>query len=609
MDQLQFFPTPRSLALRMVDTFESKPWGSDARVLEPSAGDGALVRALIERARGHESEAMRELRARWTHSNVRVDFIEMDLAKHDALRRIDGVQGDVVGLDFLNYQGSLAQWNFILMNPPFREGVHHLLKAWSGLFDGEVVCLLNAQTLRNPFSKERQLLLSIIEQHGRVEYVQEAFTADDSPRKTEVEIAIVHLVKRVNVDRDYLRDLFDGLEDDGMGATGIADLDIPTETPLAIPGDVIDRTVLTFKAAVRAMRESVVAKLRADHCAQLIGETLAQRDADQVKDKKLGRSMVEEVRQQLAQGYDALKDRAWAEVLRSTEVTSRLSSSAQKRLEASFEAIKKLDFSKSNVLSFLIGLIDSQGEMNIEMALDCFDEITKYHSENCAWYLGWRSNDKHRTLGWRIKMTRFILPRFESSFGGGLYFDKLGRLRDFDKVFATLAGKDVRQTLGMADLFDGPRAQEFSQALRSSKRVSSEFFDLRWYPKRGTIHFFPRDPVLIDRLNRVVGRHRQWIPPQDDLVNGDFWLAYDQAEKFSDEIVRRIEGNNPNRWRSPMDEIFSRDENESSRAQSGVADATLQVLQEHGIDPCSMLESESMAASRPALIYSEVKAA
>ena len=591
MDQLQFFPTPHSLALRMIEMFKSKPWGGNARVLEPQAGDGALVRALIEKAHGREEDVMRELRQHWRPSPVRVDFIEMDFAKHATLKAIEGVQGDVIGLDFLTFSGSLAPFTHLVMNPPFRDGVHHLLKAWDGIFDGEIVCLLNAQTLRNPFSKERRMLLDIIQKHGRVEYVEGAFGQDDAQRKTDVEVAIVHLIKRANIEQDYLGNLFDGMDDDRMGATGIADLDIPSETQLAIPGDVIDRTVLAFKAAVRAMRESVVAELRARHCASLIGQTLAQRDAEEGQDKKPMQPMVKEVRDRLTQGYDGLKDRAWAEVLRSTEVISRLSSTGQKRLEASFESIKKLDFSKANVLSFLIGLIESQGEMNVQMALDCFDEITRYHSENCAFFMGWKSNDRHRTLGWRIKMTRFILPRFECSFGNSLYFEKLGRLRDFDKVFATLAGKDVRQTIGMADLFEGPRSGEVHQALHSSKRVSSDFFDIRWYPKRGTIHFFPRDPVLVDRLNRLVGRHRQWLPPQDDLVSDDFWLAYKEAEKIADEVEASVRSG-VSSYRDPVHEIFSNDEDEAARAQAKVSDAVLQKLRARGIDPDKLIERQ-----------------
>jgi len=56
------------------------------------------------------------------------------------------------------------------------------------------VCILNAETIRNPFSAKRKLLKNIVEQHGTVEFKQNAFT--EAERKTGVEIAIVRLEKR-----------------------------------------------------------------------------------------------------------------------------------------------------------------------------------------------------------------------------------------------------------------------------------------------------------------------------------------------------------------------------------------------------------------------------
>ena len=57
------------------------------------------------------------------------------------------------------------------------------------------------------------------------------------------------------------------------------------------------------------------------------------------------------------------------------------------------------------------------------------------------------------------------------------------------------------------------------------------------YPGVGTIHFFPsKEKNLVDRLNRLVGKHRQWIPKQDDEVTKNFWQAYDKSEKLDAEL-------------------------------------------------------------------------
>ncbi len=75
------------------------------------------------------------------------------------------------------------------MNPPFADGAKHVLKAWEILFDGEIVAILNAETLKNPYSKERKLLFKLIEQYGEVEYLQQIFAGVDAERQTNVEIA------------------------------------------------------------------------------------------------------------------------------------------------------------------------------------------------------------------------------------------------------------------------------------------------------------------------------------------------------------------------------------------------------------------------------------
>jgi hypothetical protein len=62
------------------------------------------------------------------------------------------------------------------MNPPFENGDQHFLKAWDIMRNGDIVCLLNAETLKNPYSERRKTVLKIIEDNnGTIEYIQDAF--------------------------------------------------------------------------------------------------------------------------------------------------------------------------------------------------------------------------------------------------------------------------------------------------------------------------------------------------------------------------------------------------------------------------------------------------
>jgi hypothetical protein len=586
MDATQFYPTPKNIAERMLGKFKASPFDRDACILEPSAGDGALIKAAVQVAEEDHQERLKSSRMYWRRDPLHVDFIEIDMTKHSALKDIAGVKGAVIGLDFLQFSGSIAAYTHVLMNPPFNAGVHHVLKAWEGLYDGEIVALLNAETVKNPFSKERQHLVRLIEQHGDVEFVQDAFKGEGVEREADVEVAIVHLVKKANIESDVIGDVLSALEEDTRvdgGAAGFASQVNGQE--LAIPGDVIEMTVRAFNAAVKTMQEAVVAQAKAGYYRRLVGQTMAQRNGDQPAEEPT--DMVAEIRRGIASGYIDLKDRAWSQVLRSTKVSSKLSSKGQQRLEADFEKIKRLDFSASNVYAFLIGLIEAQGDMHLQMAMDCFDEITKYHEDNCVWYMGWKSNTKHRTAGRRIKMTRFILPGFSGSWSRkSLGYTEELQLRDFDKVFAVLDGKQVEQTFGLADLFKRDGA-----ALGSGERLSADYFDVRWYPGVGTVHFFPKRKDLIDRLNRLVGRARQWLPEREDLVSKDFWLAYERAEKYDAKVRKEV-------GRSSYCDPFwlatrgngHGDDEASASALDTIAGACLNAAQADGLDPTKGLE-------------------
>lgn len=95
----QLFPTPADLAARMVELADIQPGD---RVLEPSAGTGNLLTAVLECGTGAELVA------------VEINF---DLAKR--LRAYG--HNDVRTADFLACNGDLGTFDRILMNPPFAQ--------------------------------------------------------------------------------------------------------------------------------------------------------------------------------------------------------------------------------------------------------------------------------------------------------------------------------------------------------------------------------------------------------------------------------------------------------------------------------------------------------
>lgn len=573
MEDFQFYPTPPELASYAWSLFKDKDF---MRVLEPEAGSGSLIKAMPRFGDfGRYGTKMP------------VDCFELDIEQHPRLREI-GCK--VLGLDFLQFEKG-SQYSHIIMNPPFDKGVHHLLHAWGILWHGEIVCILNAETIRNPFSKERQLLAKLIEDHGSVDFRQEAFS--NAVRRTDVEVAVVHLVKKAN-SSELLGNILADLKIDRSMDVESEAYDVGERQDLALPNSTIENMVLAFDAAWIAVKDQVRAEARASYYKGLLGNTLAQQRGEASKDKDRS---AEWVRRELQERYVELKDRAWANVLQSTDIRHRLSSKVAAELENRFEEIKALDFTASNVRSFLLGLVENQSALQLDMACEVFDEITRYHTDNRVHYRGWKSNDKHRTCGFRIKKTRFILPNFNKSFGRGISIDAERKLADFDKIFAMLDGDPHAQHYGLVDLFK----HEYDR-LEAGERVSCEFFDVRYYPGAGTVHFFPGKREHIDRLNLIVGRQRQWLPPENERVNDAFWLQYEKAEQFDKQVRERAEKHEVRAriWGGPLNRMNGRDDDDGTQQARAIIDEVLaEVQQEHGIDIDVRLEDD--AADVPAL--------
>jgi hypothetical protein len=571
---LQYFPTPKNLARKAWAKFKEK---DIVRLLEPSAGEGHLLYPLT----ADES---------YKHHNQRrtpVDVIEFDLTRHPILKS----KGfNVVGVDFLSFTGS-GSYSHILANPPFSEGVKHALKAWDLLFDGELVIILSAESIRNPYSAERKLLVNLIEQHGSVEFLQEEFLVPDAERKTRVEIALVHLEKDSNFEMDFLA----GLKVDDMNSAGPSS-GFKEFNDVAIHQGMIDNTVVAFNAAVKAAREMVFATARSRYYKGLLGSTMASfKETGGVNAKAEVKANLDTVRKELQEVYEDLRDRAWTQMLHSTQVKSRLSSKAARRLEAEFENVKQLEFTAANIYGFIVGLINKSAEINIQMLCDVFDSITKYHSENRIYFKGWKSNDKHRSAAFKVKNTRFILPGSSGSYSPD--YETRSLLRDFDMVFAQLDGKSAPD-VSLEYIF----TQHFEE-LKRGERVSSSYFSLRIYPGASTLHFFPTNKKLIDRFNRAVGKHRKWLPEEHETVPEAFWLQYDKAEIFAAEFQSEISKKNKSRswWNSIESDISSNDTERAQIAMAALDEAIDTVLLSHGINLSNMIEAQPARLQLPLL--------
>lgn len=535
----QYYPTSARTAAKMWAKFK-RPI---RHLCDPSAGKGHLIRHAKEGFPGVNDEDLPWLeevkkadyeRPAWAFQSqhyARMKFarldevsaVEIDLQHHSSLKEL-GVK--VLGYDFLQVC-SLATVSSIIMNPPFSQGCAHVLHAWDCLYDGELVAIINAETIRNPFSKERQRLVKLIEDCGTVEFLQDQFV-DEVERKTDVEVALIYLEKTPTKYLD-VKELMGNLK---HGDNGMSEIDPETCHALALPGNFIQDTCFRFERAVTAARAASEAVALANHLTEAIGITLEEMQAKGVGNdfREAAGSIRDAANADFKVRYDNLKKRAWAQILRSTLLTDKLSNQARRKIEASSGEIYHLEFTPANVHGFLAGVLQSMGDIYQSMLLDMFDTIIERSSDNVVFYKSWKSNQKHR-IGMRLRKSRFILPRFRMGYGGNLDYEDERFLADLDKCWGYLHG--------ITGSYDGLVQACRSSDLRTSGRYSSRFFEFRYYKGSQTLHLYPKSAEVMDKMNRFVGKLRNWLPGDMEEANADFQKQYEKGEAFTDEYMER----------------------------------------------------------------------
>src|SRR5690625_232253 len=174
-DNKDFYPTPKALYERLVGSNSRYIRG---RILEPSAGKGDMIKHI------------------YGINGRRLDDIKVDAIENDP-RLVNALMGEgfsVVWDDFLTYE-TYKEYDYIIMNPPFSNGVAHVLKALELAEDQltrcDIYAILNKETINNAYSSKRQELLRKLDEHGaEIRYVSGAFS--DGERKTELEVTLIH---------------------------------------------------------------------------------------------------------------------------------------------------------------------------------------------------------------------------------------------------------------------------------------------------------------------------------------------------------------------------------------------------------------------------------
>ena len=520
----QFYPTPSDVAGKLMAGVD---WRIVSSVLEPSAGRGDLIewaKRLCKKTRFHRSRLF------GTYS---IDLDDIDCVEIDPNLQalLVGKGYRVVHDDFLTYH-TRKRYDLILMNPPFAEGDMHLLHALELCENGgQIACILNAETIRNPFSNRRKALLKVLHKHGAsIRFVERGFS--HAARRTNVDVALINVnIPAANEDTTIWDNLKKAREEH---------LEANVLNEVA-PANQVERLIreydLLCSAGIQLMRvyngvsDRIMCSSDSNHNRPIIGLVV---DGD--KTNKCGAGHVNTF-------LRAARARYWRELFDLPELRQKMTSAMQDEYHSTIERMKDYEFSQFNIQQ-VVNQIMSQIVTGVEEAIvKCFDKLSAEHSyhsdvqnENVHYYNGWKTNKAHYVNA------KCIIPTY-GCFARGYKPDKHGRYKD------TLEGLDARgcfqvlddleKALDYLDKGETP-ATDLSRMLQYAANdgrttVNCKYFAVTFY-KKGTCHIKFHDQKIVDRLNIYVGRQRAWLPPTYGSVH------YDQMDDESKRVVDEFQG-------------------------------------------------------------------
>ena len=499
-----FFPTSDALTARMVEPYKQQILSRrNWQILDPSAGSGRMLDYLASSDFSYDGWGSRSLKSHHLYA------IEAD----DELRfLLQGKDYKVIDSDFLGYQGDYL-FDLILMNPPFARGDEHLLKAWEVLQSGHIACLLNEETVLNPFSARRKLLNSIIDQYGTVEFLGDVFSSAE--RKTDVRVALVRLEKKQKSDRfdftfeggpaEPVPDLSERIQQAAGAGDEVAINDLT--------GSMIRQYEMTKQAFVNFCR----AKKELEFYSK--GLLNAYQDA--------GKMAQEHYSHDLSRAYngfvDELKEATWQNIIKKLGIEKLMTNESRADFNSFIKAQGAAELTKENIFSLIMMMLNNRDSFMHKAVLSVFDIFTAFHAQNRCHVEGWKTNS-----AWKVNQ-KIILPNWVSygaySKGSDLkvYGDTFttrrsgGQFDDIDKVMCWLTGKDYDSCYTLEKALEN-RFRVLGR-IRTGEDFDnegqSEFFTYKFW-RKGTLHITFKDTSLWEEFNYQACTGKHWLPAEEE---------------------------------------------------------------------------------------------
>lgn len=543
----EFYPTPDALIRKMIDKVN---WKTVDTILEPSAGKGDILKAVakhihhIDRDRSitdvdaieidqnlrsilkynfsEDAEtALRDRKNRIVDSRGRYAEKEWSTHKYryldckdstyhyfpdDEQEELASIDSEAKGFfsegihivhdDFLSYT-NYKKYNLIIMNPPFSNGDKHLLKAIKMMQNGgQIVCLLNAETIRNPFCSTRSWLKSQLNKYdAEIEYIEDAFI--DAERRTGVEVALIY----INIPfKTHKKSIYERMAKAREYEEPTAEEAVELEVT-----DFIQMIVNRYKVEV----ESGIELIRTYERMKPYLNSEFNPEKESVYNHSLIQLCDGNNREMTINKYvRKVRFKYWKALLSNAKFVGRLTSKLQREYSERISEYADYDFSEFNIYTLLTEM-NAQIKSGIESEIETmYDKLTEEHSyypecsKNRHLYDGWKTNK-----AWKLDK-KSILPCygvFNSWDGKPRAYEAVSTLADIERVLNFFDG-NMTADVSLADTLE----RSFNSGV--TKNIQCKFFAVTFY-KKGTVHITYTCPELIDRYNIYCAQNRKWLPP------------------------------------------------------------------------------------------------
>lgn len=487
----ELYPTPEKVALDMLYMIK---WEKVNSILEPSAGYGDLAMHALSRFnmknRSYYNDDKEKLSSRI------IDLVEID-EKCRAFLSSKG--GHVVGEDFLRFQ-TFRRYDLIIMNPPFSEGCKHLLKAIEmQKYGGQICCLLNAETIKNPCTLERQVLADKIEQYSAT-VTDFGRCFENAERSTDVEVSCVYFDIPKGAESDILKNL--------EKAEKIKQQEQEEETQISVEVEEYIRAIVgqydrECKAGITliAEYEAISSKSLTTFDEKGYPSRILEL---RIHGKQYPNDLINEY-------VELVRYKYWETLFGRPEMLRLMTQKMQEEYHSKLDELRYYEFNLANIYQIQLDLSKSNIQSVEQAIMDLFHKFTEEHS----WYPECAKNIHHYYNGWAtnkcgVVNKKVIIPLNAYDSWLGRYepdvYSTSSKIADIEKVFTYL---DFGSTSAQSNIYS---ILQLARERMQTKNVEFKYFYMTFY-KKGTAHITFKDEELLKRFNIFAGQREGGLPP------------------------------------------------------------------------------------------------